>query len=238
MDSIKADEELKQKTKEYLSKKSNHYVKKPFSQARKIATAFACIALVSIIMSGYGMYFTKVAALSIDVNPSVELGINRFDKVISVEAKNEDGEIIASNADVKYMDYADALDCIVTDEALQAYVNTADTVYITAIGNTDEKTDEIISKINANCTCVKQENVSCEKGNSLQAKEAKDAGLPYGKYKMYLELKKLDENITIDDVKEMTMKQLKEKCDSLCTDDNGNQNKNGNKYQNGHKNEQ
>ncbi len=80
-----------------------------------MGVSFSCAA---VIMAGFGcyhMYFTPVSAVSLDVNPSVELNINRFDKVVSVEAYNDEGEELVNSENVKYMDYSSALEKLMTN---------------------------------------------------------------------------------------------------------------------------
>lgn len=51
----------------------------------------ACFVLC-VALGGYHLYFTPTSIISMDINPSIELEINRFDKVIGVDGYNEDGE--------------------------------------------------------------------------------------------------------------------------------------------------
>ncbi len=54
------------------------------------------------------------------MNPSIELGINRFDKVVSVAGCNADGEALAAALDIKYLDYDAALEQVLSSEAAPA----------------------------------------------------------------------------------------------------------------------
>ena len=75
---------------------------------KKIALALAACAILS---SGGGVYAyakTPVAYVSMDINPSVELGVNAFDKVVSVEAYNDDGKKILEGTDLRNYDIDNA----------------------------------------------------------------------------------------------------------------------------------
>ena len=50
----------------------------------KALPIIACFIFLLFSFSGYGLYFTKTSIISIDINPSIELNINRFDRVISI----------------------------------------------------------------------------------------------------------------------------------------------------------
>ena len=59
---------------------------------RRAAIALAaCLVLAAVGLMGSRLYFEETAFVGIDVNPSIELGINRFDIVVSAKAYNEDG---------------------------------------------------------------------------------------------------------------------------------------------------
>ena len=109
-DGVHAEEALKEKTREYLYKKTNGYSKKKVFHHgfRYGLSAVACALLIFI--GGNWLYFTPTAEISIDINPSIELSVNRFDRVISVNGYNEDGDILAEQLDIKFADYTEAID--------------------------------------------------------------------------------------------------------------------------------
>ena len=90
LDQIHAEESLKTSTKKYLLKKVYFKEKKRSSPLRKFAAAAVC-SLAVFIGGGSWLFFTPTAFISVDVNPSLELGINRFDRIVSVTGYNEDG---------------------------------------------------------------------------------------------------------------------------------------------------
>ena len=53
----------------------------------------ACLALVVALLGGGGwLWFTPTASVSVDINPSLELRLNRFSRVVAVEGANADGQ--------------------------------------------------------------------------------------------------------------------------------------------------
>ena len=108
-DDIHAEKELKEHTKEYLRR--NVYQKKRtlWTAPVRIAAAAVCLFLVALA-GGSWLYLVPTAYISIDINPSLELGVNRFDRIVSVEGFNDDGARLAEQLDIKYMDYNDALE--------------------------------------------------------------------------------------------------------------------------------
>lgn len=64
-----------------------------------IAAAIVLIAGCAFLFAGYSSNFAVASTISLDVNPSVEIKVNRKEKVLSVDALNEDGKIIIGGMD-------------------------------------------------------------------------------------------------------------------------------------------
>ena len=98
-DHIKAEDRLKQNTYAFLQKRMS---RKKNVAVRRFSLAFASI--VGLCVAGlisYSLYFTEIAFVDIDVNPSIELSLNRFDRVVDVYAYNDDGQEILDNVSIK-----------------------------------------------------------------------------------------------------------------------------------------
>ncbi|MEG2455563.1 MAG: hypothetical protein RSC08_04840, partial [Oscillospiraceae bacterium] len=65
----------------------------------RIALAAACCALV--LVGGAYSYLAPASYVSMDVNPSIEYTLNMFDRVLSVNAVNEDGAHILQEVNLK-----------------------------------------------------------------------------------------------------------------------------------------
>ena len=72
------------------------------------------------LLGGRWLYFTPMAAISIDINPSLELSVNRFDRVIAITGFNEDGQALSDALDVKYKNYAQAVEQILHHDSVTA----------------------------------------------------------------------------------------------------------------------
>ena len=214
---IRAEENLKSETKAFIAEKTGGYgssraVRGPRSYRRAITLA-ACFLIVFLGFGGYSAYFTETAAISIDVNPSIELGVNRFDRVVSVDGLNEDGKELASQLDIKYMYYEDAINAVLASDIMTGYLSSEESVSIVVTGSDDSQTSEILS-------CAQQcaaghGNVHCYSGTWEDVEAAHEAGLSVGKYRAFLELQALDPSITAEDVHHMTMREIQDLIDSL-----------------------
>lgn len=215
-DQVRAEEELKERTKEYLSERVYARKKKRTSPLRNFAAAAACALLVFLAGGSY-LYFTPTAYISVDVNPSLELGINRFDRIISVTGYNEDGKALADSLDLKYMDYSDALESLLADQEMEVYLSDNADVVLTVAGNSDSQSSQILETVES---CASgHENIHCHSGDTEEIHHAHDAGLSFGKYQAYLTLKELVPSVTLEEVQDMTMSQIRELIQEYSQED-------------------
>ena len=215
-DQIRAEEELKERTKEYLSEKVYARKKKRTSPLRNFAAAAACALLVFLAGGSY-LYFTPTAYISVDVNPSLELGINRFNRIVSVTGYNEDGKALADSLDLKYMDYSDALEALLADQDMEVYLSDNADVVLTVAGKSESQSSQILETVES---CVSDhENVHCHSGDTEEIHHAHNAGLSFGKYQAYLTLKELDPSVTLEEIQDMTMSQIRELIQAYSQED-------------------
>ena len=207
LDQIHAEESLKTSTKKYLFEKVYFKEKKRSSPLRKFAAAAVC-SLAVFIGGGSWLFFTPTAFISVDVNPSLELGINRFDRIVSVTGYNEDGRALARDLHIKYMDYTDALETLMEDQNMEVYMADNADVVLTVAGDNAAKSSEILDNVES---CMSEhQNVYCHSGNSEEVHHAHDAGLSFGKYQAWQVLQDLDPDITLEEVQDMTMSEIRD----------------------------
>ena len=207
--SIHAEEELKESTRAALANARTRR-RRP---ARYLAAAVACLVLLVAGIGGYQFYFAPTSVLSIDINPSLELGVNRFDRVVTVQSYNEDGQALADTLELKYLDYREALDQLLASPDISERLAQGALMSITVAGENETQCGRLLAGAEA-CTAG-QENVSCRHGNAEDLEQAHHAGLSLGKYQAFLELQALDPTVTADDVAGLTMRQIRDWIDAL-----------------------
>lgn len=201
---IHAEEELKESTRAFLDRARSRR-RRP---ARYLAAAMACLMLLLVGIGGYQFYFTPTSVLSIDINPSLELGVNRFDKVVTIQSYNEDGQTLADTLDLKYLDYQDALAQLLASPDISDRLAQGALLSITVAGENETQCGRLLAGAEA-CTAG-QENVQCRHGDQEELEEAHHAGLSLGKYEAFLELQALDPTITAQDVQDLTMREIRD----------------------------
>lgn len=93
--------------------------------AAAAVAAAACLVLIALASGGGYVFFTPTAYISIDINPALELGINRFDRIVSVEGYNAEAEELLAELDIRFLPYQEGLQellesCGVDAEGIQS----------------------------------------------------------------------------------------------------------------------
>ena len=214
-DQVRAEEALKERTRAFLWQKTRGYTRSAPPPGRRWIPTAACLMLLTVMLwGGTWLYFTPTMEISVDINPSIELGVNRFDRVISVDGYNEDGQALAQLLDVKYQDFEDAIDRILENETVSTLLSGDGLLSITVVGEDDAQAARVLTRIES-CTAGR-ENVCCYAAHAEDVETAHALGLSCGKYRMYQELQALDPDIRVDEVRGMTMRELQTLIDSLA----------------------
>lgn len=215
-DSVKADDALKESARAYLREKTNGYTlrqaRRSGGEFRRLAPALACAAFLVAGSMGYQAYFTPTSAISIDINPSVELEINRFDRVITVQGLNDDGTELAQDLNVRFMAYDDALEQIIASDMIQTCLADDGVLSIVVSGENTAQQEEILLCAQR-CTSG-ESNAHCYAGDPQDLEAAQELGLPLGKYHAYEELRELDPDITAEEAASMSMRELRDRIDA------------------------
>ena len=233
---IHAEEELKINTKTFLIRKTDNYKKRRFYFKYQTIAIAACLLMFIMSAGGLKLYFTPTSVISIDINPSLELGVNMFDKIISVKGYNDDGNELSDLIDVKYTNYKYGLEQLINSQTIDQYLLNNGSLSITVAGTNQKQCNDIL--LNAkNCTSGHQ-NAYCHIADYSQIESAHQCGLSVGKYMAYLELKAIDSSITPEEISGMTMREIRERINSLSSDgayyQNNYCNQSGHNHGNGH----
>lgn len=229
---IKAEDELKKATSEFIANKRSQ-VSRPQKNIIRYYLAAAAVVILTLAVGIYEMWFVPVTIVSIDVNPSMEIQVNRLDRIVSANAYNDDGTKILNSLSIDGKKYEDAINTVLQDEKFSQYLN-ADSLLTFTVASKDE--DEVISQINGCLNSTGQKGV-CVKSSSEAVDEAHSLGLSLGKYQAYLEISEYDPTITAEECKDMTMKELNELKKQLtpgesCTNSQSSGHQQGNGQQN------
>lgn len=202
MNQVKAEDSLKEETKSYViqalrePKTRLRPSKKPFSLIWMTASIAACVLLLSI---SYGYYSTPLHYLSLDINPSLELGINFLDRIVSTRAFNPEGEQLLQSQDLHHQPLETAVSRLVAQASEKGYLATdgSTTIALTAISDQPNALEKIAQQGEAGATlglAATQSHAQLYHAQmSLQQRtQAMNSGISPGKYRMIGQLQELD----------------------------------------------
>lgn len=96
----------------------------------------ACLTLVFLGSFGWNQLYTSpTAIISLDVNPSIELNVNRFNRIVSATALNDEGTQILTEANIKNAEYQEALVNILNAEGTNGYLTSNANVVLTVFAS-------------------------------------------------------------------------------------------------------
>lgn len=204
---IQADKNLRESTKKFLSAKRRKRVWDVYSLAFQRVFAAVCMVLVVAAgVKGYSWVQTPVSYVSIDINPSIELELNRFDKVVAVTAYNEEAEDILDGLSLKGRRYTDAIQIIVRSKAMQNYLKKESELYFTVAADSSYKC-KIEAGVEHCCGHIGHKAKSVRADIELVS-EAHSRGLSLGKYYAYLQLLQYDDTVTVEHCKDMSISEI------------------------------
>ncbi|MEY8427455.1 hypothetical protein AALA00_06995 [Lachnospiraceae bacterium 46-15] len=206
-ESIHADTQLKETTKQFLAEKYEKKQRVVFRPAFKGAMAVICVLLVLLAgVGGYSWIQAPAAYMSIDINPSIELVLNRFDKVISATAYNAEGEEILEALSLKGKKYTAAIDAIMESGCMKGYLTEESELVFTIAADSD-KGNELKAGVEYCSGHMGHASESIYVDKEIVS-EAHDNGCSLGKYYAYLQLSQYDDSVTIDDCRDMSMSKI------------------------------
>ena len=182
----------------------------------RLATAAACFILfLSTGLFSHYLYFTPVSYVSIDVNPSVEITLNRFDKVIQTKAFNSEGELILSGLKLKNLGYNYAITAIVENITATGYLSETRLVSValqTDLADKEEKMkialeSDVSSVISRHHLTAEIEIMSVD---SETISEAHAEDLSPAKYLAIMQLKEIDPTATFENCRNHSIGELRE----------------------------
>lgn len=185
-----------------------------FAIRRRVIGMLAAACLCMIVLAGgtYTYQNGKVeSVIGIDVNPSVELTVNRKNRVLTAKALNDDAESIMKDMDLKGVDLNVAVNAVIGSMVTHGYLDDLDNAILVTVSNDSIKKasslrSEVVSDIQ-NTLEEKQLNAVVYDQQVIEEDEVKQlAGeyeISYGKAYFLKELIAQNSSLTMEDMKEL-----------------------------------
>jgi len=210
---VRADERLKTATARYLKQqRTRAFAQQPwYEKSRRgsvpagVAAALCMIAVVLMSVTVWQRVVrTPVSYVSVDVNPSAELALNRFDRVVSVTAFNEDGAAAVDGLELGGRLYTEAVEALLSSDAIAS----ADSQPVLTVAAADgERQARLLEGVGA-CAGELGYDALCYGADVSYVAAAHSCGMSLGKYAAWQTLSQYDQTITEDECRDMTMGEL------------------------------
>ena len=226
-DPIKAEDKLKQDTYVFLQNRINRKKKTAF---KRFAVSFAAAAILLFAgLFSYHVYFTETAFIDIEVNPSIELSLNRFERIINVYAYNDDGREVLNNVNIKNASYKDALKILIDKMIEMGYLSDSKLFSATLQINGGESEKELLDALKTQIDSIFQsQSETLEQDifvvDSDTKTHAHEQNLTPVKYLAILELQSVDPTATFDSCRNHSIGEIKKQTRSHMNGGHGNQN--------------
>lgn len=201
---VHAEDALKGKTIAFLQEKLQEKGQTPHKPNLQKIMALCMVLFLAISAGGYAVWQLPVSYISVEVNPSVELVLNPFDRVIGVTAYNADGEFVVQNLAVEGKGYLAALEALLTNVTMEQYL-TADAILTFTVSS--QKEEKLVEGIQKGCQGVYQSVYHSADKDTVE--QAHACGMSLGKYQVYQKLAQYDTAITAEDCHDLSMQELR-----------------------------
>lgn len=176
-----------------------------FAKGGRIAAIAACLTLVACLIGGVADFLRPVAHVGIDVNPSVELTLNRFDIVVGTCALNDDGQRALDEAPCMWRAFDDAARDL--DDAMRAIAGEGAVVEVSIDCDNENRYAALAAQSNDCFGC--NGKTHCDRTNAEERQAAHDSGMGVAKYRAYQALQEAGVDISAEECASMSMRELR-----------------------------
>ncbi|MDO4442381.1 MAG: hypothetical protein Q4B69_00705 [Slackia sp.] len=187
------------------------------AKRRVVAVAAACAAVAAVGAGGYAYAMAPVAHVGIDVNPSFELSINRFDRVVEARAVDEEAAALLAGVDIEGMPCDEAMESLAL--ACGAYTGEGASIEV-GVACDDEARCRAIESSALRCFEGDGSPVHCGRLSDEQRRAATKAGMGMGRYRVYEMLVDAGVPLSQEDAASMPMAQLRALAEEQGVDTN------------------
>ena len=186
-----------------------------FSPQRLAGACAAAMLLVFGILS-FSLYSIADAYVSIDVNPSMELTLNRFGRVIDVRAYNGDGEAIIGELALKGKSYEEATELIFSTLSAAGYLSDDALISVTVHSVSSKREEGLcagMQQLIAASVSSERPQIEVEVFPVTREdwKNARGCNMSPARYLAIQELLGVDEEATLEDYRDSSLRQIRER---------------------------
>ena len=184
-----------------------------FSKKRFIPIIAGAALAFTICIGMIGLYNENFQTIYIDVNPSIALKLNRFDRVIGVEFLNDDAKDLLSDVKLVGADATAAVQTVISACDSAGYVKEDSQIYISASAKEEQKSEKLLKKLKDSAENMRDEKDETYSVNTYNAKkgekkEFEKESLSPAKYNIIKEIIEEEDDYRLEDLKGKSMTEL------------------------------
>ena len=205
-DAVKAEESLKASAKNVLTM----YPSCRRAKRRRLVPAVLCLMF---LLGAVWVYYTPVTQISVEINPYINLTLNRFERVIRAEGGNPDGEAVLEEVQLQHLRGIEAVACILNQPEVAMLLDKGELLSVGVIGEGTAQTDHLLTEIE-DCVGTVQHS-ECYYATPDEQQQAQAAGMSCGKYRKLQRLQQLHADLSTEEVQDMPMGQIRRHLEAL-----------------------
>ena len=224
-------ERVKEKVYEKMKKK------------RHIGLYVVFASFILIFMGGFIYFNIPTSYVSVDINPSIMLSANSWDRVVKVEGLNKDAKEVISNLNLYGKDVSDAVNQIVNTATNLGYIDKNiddNAILVSTYCDNTEKREQLQDRIHDNLNQSLNKNgirslIIDMELTEEDAKKANDYGVSEAKILFVNKALEGNPELKFEDLIYMPTREIAKYIEGYENITNGNKNNNGNGNQYGKK---
>ena len=182
------------------------------ARVSSIAAAFLCTLGLSYSAYSYSMPYSYVG---VDINPSIELTANIYDRIIKTEALNNEGQLLLKSGGFNNKKLEAGVNELIDTAVRQGYLKTEteNTVFLTVTSKDEDKSSQLKKELKSSASKelndVKVDSlVVVEKASVERHEDAKKIGITSGKLLLIEKAIEKEPDLRLDDLKDVPVKEI------------------------------
>jgi len=184
------------------------------SKTKKIivGVVLGCILLIGFVLGGFYFYkYNKVlTVITLDINPSLELGLNYKDEVVKIKGLNKDGKQLLKQENFKGDDLEDAIEEITELVIENGYISEEENHILISVNGKDIQ-KRVVNLFNRE---FKEEKIDCniivQKIDDEAKVNAEKYGISENKASYIEDIIKENEDLTFEELKDKSISEINE----------------------------
>lgn len=224
-------------------KRVKEKVHEKMKKKRHIGLYAVFASFILIFMGGFIYFNIPTSYVSVDINPSIMLSANLWDRVVKVEGLNKDAKEVISNLNLYGKDVSDAVNQIVNTATNLGYIDKNiddNAILVSTYCDNTEKREQLQDRIHDNLNQSLNKNgirslIIDMELTEEDAKKANDYGVSEAKILFVNKALEGNPELKFEDLIYMPTREIAKYIEGYENITNGNKNNNGNGNQYGKK---